>query len=218
MTKTPTDDEMLREYWLTGLHPDSPASAIETNAANRLLVAARDAFAANGYKGTTTRDIAAGAGMSPAAMYIHYASKQEMLFKLSLLGHGSCYESLLQAVDMEAGPRRRLRAAVYDFTYWHAKHHVISRTIQYELKYLDEENYRPVAEVRRKIHSVVEGVVLEGVRTGDFAVGDVSTTTLAILSMAIDTVRWFPSRSMSDPATLAAHYSALADRLVSGQS
>ncbi len=64
MTAIPPSDGAVQEYWRSGLHPDSPASFVESNAANRLLVSARDAFATNGYKGTTTRDIAAGAGMS----------------------------------------------------------------------------------------------------------------------------------------------------------
>lgn len=212
---TPPPNEALREYWSTGLHPDSPAST-RTSAANRLLVSARDAFAANGYRGTTTRDIAAGAGMSPAAMYIHYASKQEILSRLSFLGHRACFESLTIAAGVDGGPRRRLRAVVYDFAHWHAKHHVISRTIQYELHFLDEENYRPVAEVRRQIHAAVEAIVREGVVRGDFAVSDVATTTLAILAMAIDTVRWFPSHTYSDPDQLATAFAELADRLVGG--
>lgn len=217
MTAASTFDDALQEYWNSGLHPDSPPSTTEGNAANRLLVAARDAFAANGYKGTTTRDIAAGAGMSPAAMYIHYASKQEMLFRLSVLGHNACYASLSAAVDKGAPPRKKLRAAVYDFTVWHARHHVISRTIQYELLYLEPENLAPVAEVRKKIHGLVERIVRDGVRSGDFAVADVPMTTLAILSMVIDTVRWFPSATVSDPDALAAHYASLADVMVGGR-
>ncbi len=147
-------------------------------------------------------------------MYIHYPSKQVMLHKLSLLGHRACLESLVNATSIEGGPRKRLRAAAYDFTFWHAKHHVTARTIHYALHHLDEEHHAEVAQVRRAIHGVVEGVIREGVAAGDFAVADASTATLAILSMAIDSSRWFPSRSMSDPAELAAHYAALVDRMV----
>lgn len=217
-TVEPPIGGVLQEYWLSGLHPDSPASATETSASNRLLVAARDAFAANGYKGTTTRDIAAGAGMSPAAMYIHYSSKQEVLYRLSRLAHGACLESLLRALSHDDGPRKRLRAAVYDFSHWHAQHHVISRAVQYELQYLDPMYRSAVAAVRRKIHQTVEGIVREGVLDGSFAVGDVSVTTLSILSMSIDTARWFPSRVISTPSTVASHHAALADRIVSGNS
>jgi hypothetical protein len=46
----------------------------------------------------------------------------------------------------------------------------------------------------------------------------VSTTTLGILSLAIDTVRWFPSRTISDTDMLAAHYVTLVDRMVGSSS
>ena len=54
---------------------------------DRLLAAAIEAFAAKGLHGTTTRDIAAGAGMSPAALYVHHRSKEELLFLISRAGH-----------------------------------------------------------------------------------------------------------------------------------
>lgn len=212
-TPTHTEDP-LRLFWEAGLAHDSPPSTTESNAANRLLVAARDAFAANGYKGTTTRDIAAGAGMSPAAMYIHYSSKQEMLFRLSSLAHASCLASLRATVSSGVSARQNLRAAVFDFTLWHARNRLIGRTAQYEMHYLDEANRAAVADLRRQIHRTVEDLVYEGVRDGSFAVGDVPTTTLAILSLSIDTVRWFPSRTISEPEVLASAHAALSDRMV----
>ncbi|WP_342215837.1 TetR family transcriptional regulator [Nocardia cyriacigeorgica] len=42
----------------------------------RLLEAAAAAFADKGFNATTTRDIAAAAGMSPAAVYVHHRSKE----------------------------------------------------------------------------------------------------------------------------------------------
>ncbi len=42
----------------------------------RLREAAIEAFARKGFHGTTTRDISTAAGMSPAALYVHYPSKR----------------------------------------------------------------------------------------------------------------------------------------------
>ena len=204
----------IDEFWNTGLHPDSPAAFTESNAANRLLVSARDAFATKGYNGTTTRDIATGANMSPAAMYIHYASKQEMLHKLSMIGHQACLESLRSAIQDDVSPTKQFRAGFYNFAHWHAKHHVIARTIQYELNYLEGDLYASVAEVRRAIQDVFSNIIKQGVIAGDFSTSNIDMTTLAALSMAIDTARWFPSRQMSDPDELAAHYTVLATKML----
>ena len=61
-----------------------PAGA---DAAQRLIDAAAEAFAAKGFHATTTRDIAARAGMSPAGVYVHFATKEDLLFHLSEQGH-----------------------------------------------------------------------------------------------------------------------------------
>ena len=53
----------------------------------RLVTAAVAAFSAHGFHATTTRNIAARAGMSPAAVYVHHASKEELLFAISRDGH-----------------------------------------------------------------------------------------------------------------------------------
>ena len=43
--------------------------------ARDLLSAAVRCFAANGYHGTTTRDVSQLVGLSPAALYVHFPSK-----------------------------------------------------------------------------------------------------------------------------------------------
>ena len=73
---------------------DAPSRADATRA--RLLAAAAEAFADRGFHGTTTRDIAAAAGMSPAAVYVHYKSKEQLLHQLSRVGH----QRIIDAIDM----------------------------------------------------------------------------------------------------------------------
>src|SRR5690349_19524093 len=70
---------------------------VEPAAARRLLTGAVDAFAERGFQATTTRDIASRAGMSPAALYVHYPSKERLLFEISLYGHRAALEILTTA-------------------------------------------------------------------------------------------------------------------------
>src|SRR5579875_510849 len=55
--------------------------------ARDLLTSAVRCFAANGYHATTTRDISTGAGLSPAAMYVHFRSKEQVLYEIIRTGH-----------------------------------------------------------------------------------------------------------------------------------
>src|SRR3954471_21397784 len=94
----------------------------------RLLTGAIDAFAERGFQATTARDIASRAGMSPAALYVHYPSKERLLFEISLYGHRAALE-ILTAADTADTPADRLRAMVAAFTAWHAEHHTIARVV-----------------------------------------------------------------------------------------
>lgn len=53
------------------------SSAPETR--RRILDSAADAFAAHGYSGASMRDIAEGLGITKAALYYHFASKEDLL-------------------------------------------------------------------------------------------------------------------------------------------
>ncbi len=89
--------------------PRQPAPRA-ADARARLLGAAVDAFAARGFHGTTTRDIAAAAGMSPAALYVHHRSKEELLYEISLAGHRRTLEVVEQALAGGGDARERLGA------------------------------------------------------------------------------------------------------------
>ncbi len=192
--------------------PETERPAAE--AEQRLLDAARDAFAAKGYHGTSTREIAAGAGMSPAAMYIHFRSKQDVLARLSIEGHVSALARLTAAATPPGSPTKRLRAAVYAFAHWHAENTTTARVVQYELSHLDPDSHVQVVRLRREIVDTVRSIVADGSRVGDFAVADVDTTTLAVLSLCIDTARWYPSRELDTPDAVGASLAAMAERMV----
>ena len=53
---------------------DIGASGRAAATRERLLTAAGIAFSKRGFHATSTRDIAAAAGMSPAAVYVHHES------------------------------------------------------------------------------------------------------------------------------------------------
>src|SRR5437879_4693051 len=119
-------------------------SEITPEAARRLVIAAVEAFAARGYHATTTRDIAGRAGMSPAALYIHYKTKEELLYQISSVGHRRSLALLQEAADAEGTPAERLGAAVRSFVVWHAERHTTGRVVQYELGALAPDHFAEI--------------------------------------------------------------------------
>lgn len=187
---------------------------LEPAAARRLLLSAHQVFARKGYAAATTREIAAGARMSPAAMYIHYRSKQDLLFHLSLLGHEACEEVLLAARAAGSTSGERLSRMIGTFAGWHATHHTTARIVHYELTSLTRDNFDAVAVIRRRIDRIVADAVSAGITDRSFRLTDAAGTALAMTSMCVDVARWFPAGPLHAPADVATLYADLALRLV----
>ncbi|MGV9880344.1 TetR/AcrR family transcriptional regulator [Streptomyces sp. NPDC003006] len=193
---------------------EQPWGEVSPDAARRLLIAAVEAFAERGYHATTTRDIAGRAGMSPAALYIHYKTKEELLHRISRIGHDKALAILRTAADGEGGAADRLTAAVRSFVGWHAAHHMTARVVQYELDALGEEHRTEIVALRRESDAAVRGIINDGVRAGEFDVPDVPGTTLAVLSLCIDVARWFNVAGHRTPDEVGALYADLVLRMV----
>lgn len=185
-----------------------------TDTAVRIMLAAADAFADRGFHATTTRDIASRAGLSPAGVYVHFASKEVLLFELSRRGHARARDLLLAASEVSPTPTDALRAIVGGFSRWHAEHYELGRIVQFEFRHLSPEHRDEVLTLRKEIDQVVAGVLREGVASGEFEVDDVPTTALALLSMAVDVARWYAPDVRRTPEAIEAAYGDLAVRLV----
>lgn len=176
-------------------------------ARERLINAAVDAFAENGFAGTTTRDIAARAGMSPAAVYVHHDSKESLLFTVSLNGHRKALDVITHAAASSADPVERLRTMVHEFSRWHADNSRVGRIVQYEYRALTDEHRAEVATYRRRIERAMQDALADGVDQGVLDVDDIPGTAFSLLSLGVDLVRWFEpggSRTGHELATLHA--------------
>jgi AcrR family transcriptional regulator len=187
---------------------------VTPHAARRLLIAAVEAFAERGYHATTTRDIAGRAGMSPAALYIHYKTKEELLHRISRIGHEKALEILRTAARIEGSATERLAHAVSSFVGWHAGGRTTARVVQYELDSLGPEARAEILALRRQVDAEVRGIIEDGVRSGEFDVPDVQGTTLAVLSLCIDVARWFNVDGPRTPEEVGALYADLVLRMV----
>lgn len=180
----------------------------------RLLDAALQAFASRGYAATSTRDIAAAAGMSPAAVYVHYRTKEELLFALSEVGHQGSLDRVVAAVASSEDPIAQLTALVRAYASYHAESHDIARILNYELVSLIPEHRVVIDRLRAKIDRAVRGVIEAGVASGAFTVSDPRLATALILSTGIDLARWYREDARWSVAEIAQFYADAALRVV----
>lgn len=203
---------------------DESFAGVTPDAARRLLLGAVEAFAERGFHATTTRDIASRAGMSPAALYIHYKTKEELLYQISQVGHERSVRILEEAVEHGGNPGEaaqrggehadRLARAVRAFVRWHAEHHTTARVVQYELAALGPDHYAEIVALRRRSEEILRGVLEDGVDAAEFAVPDVRGTALAVVSLCIDVARWFSPGGRKTPDEIGQLYADLVLRMV----
>jgi AcrR family transcriptional regulator len=192
---------------------NAQASGERPDARARLLAAAIEAFSAKGFHGTTTRDIAAAAGMSPAALYVHHRSKEELLHLISREGHDRTLSLCEAAVAAGGSSVERLDRLIEDFVRHHAVNHTSARIVNYEMAALTEEHQAEIAELRRRIDRVVRDLLERGAAAGDFSTSDPAMTASALLSLGIDVARWYRDDRGWAPDDVAAHYVELARRM-----
>jgi AcrR family transcriptional regulator len=191
-------------------------AGIESESSRRLLLSALAAFARHGFEAATTREIAEGAGLSPAAVYVHYKAKSDLLHEISRIGHQSVLDEVERAVrDAPADPQERVRRFVAAFARWHADHHVVARVIQYELKSLPPRQFRQIARLRKRFEELLTAELAAGAAAGAFDVPELPATTLAILSLCIDLARWYhPGADHLTSAEVGELYAELVLRMV----
>lgn len=91
-----------------------PARARIAHADSRLpqiLDAAARLFCAQGYQGTTIRDIGRAVGILPGSLYCHFATKEDLLVAVYTRGVDRIVHAVQAAADRHPSPWPRLQAA-----------------------------------------------------------------------------------------------------------
>jgi AcrR family transcriptional regulator len=189
-------------------------AATATGARSRLVAAALESFAAKGFRATTTRDIASAAGMSPAALYVHHKSKEDLLYLISRTGHERTLALVRDAVASSNDEVEQLMAVVRSFTVHHARGHTSAHVVNYELAALSPEHVREIAGIRHSIEREMKHLVRSGVASGAFRTSNPRMTAVALLSLGVDVARWYRDEGEWSPEEIADYYCEVALRIV----
>ncbi len=152
--------------------------------------------------------------MSPAALYVHHRSKEELLHLIAEAGHRRTLALVEAAVASTDDPVGQLTRLVEDFIRHHAVSHTTARIINYELAALSAEHATVIADLRRRIDAVMRDVIERGVTAGVFSTRQPAMTATALLSLGIDVARWYRDDGGWTPDDVAGHYRDLALRMV----
>ena len=185
-----------------------------TDTAQRLLSSATAAFAAKGFHGTTTRDIATGAGVTPGAVYVHHKSKEDLLYCISKQGHEKTLSLVRESASGGGDPVTRMARLVRNLVQWQAANHTSSRVVNFELPSLSAEHLAEVLRTRSQVEEQFRNIVDEGLGQGLFRVPDAGLAVVTLLSLCIDVSRWYRQDGRLSASELGEHHSIMALRLL----
>jgi AcrR family transcriptional regulator len=168
-------------------------------------------MAEHGYHGTSVRDIAERAGLSAAALYYHFASKQELLATIMECG----IEALLdrsRAALLGSGdaPADRLQALVEVQILFHLEDQRGTLLGTSELRALEEPVRTPHLAKRHEQQRLFDDVVTDGTNRCVFATPIPLEASRAIVVMCTGVASWFSPHGPLARAEIVGRYQRLA--------
>ena len=182
----------------------------------RILLAAATAFAERGFHATTTRDIAAQAGLSSAALYFYFRSKEEVLYQIATSALDFTIDLVATEAKSPASPTERLTNLVRVLTIWHTYNSQVAHVVLYQTGALTTAHLADIAAKQREVSQIVRQVITDGVKTGDFDVPDAGAATIAVLSLCLDVARWYRPGYRLTPQQLGDFNAVAALRIAGG--
>jgi AcrR family transcriptional regulator len=156
--------------------------------------AAVEVIAEDGFEGASTRDMAARAGVSVAALYHHFPSKLGLLREFL----DEAYDVTLARIDRRltaaSDPRARLESVVGTLVWTHLHDDFAQRASVVAMREYTrlEPPERAAIEVRRKaLLNIVEGIVREGIAARVFTTDEPREAARAIVSLTTSLVSVF---------------------------
>ena len=148
--------------------PRHEAVTHETDLRERIVQAALMLFQRKSYRATSLEDIIAAAECSIGGFYHHFSSKDDLLFLIHDRFITKALEQCQAIHDRDDTAARRLADVMVDIVQnvgaW--KEHV---TIFFEeRRFMSTEKFAIVLEKRHAYDRLVEGIVADGLRSGEF--------------------------------------------------
>jgi AcrR family transcriptional regulator len=156
-----------------------------------IIAAAVDVMHKHGYHGSSIRDIADRAGLSTAALYHYFTSKQEILAAFMVRATDRHLEALVRSAEGLDGPAAQLAAVVREHVQLHVDHPVESFVGNTELRSLEPSWLATVIEKRDRIQRIFDDIVHQGVEEQVFLTRDPREASRAIVVMGTAIPAWY---------------------------
>jgi len=176
--------------------------------------AALQMFYVKGYHGASIRSIARAANIGVATLFHHYPTKASILERILHRAVDAMQQNLDDAVDGVSDPVERLALAVRTLVLAHCERQSQSFVAQSELRSLEPPAAEEIRRKRRRVQSVFDDAIRNGIEAGVFSCTHPRENGRAIVSMGTMVATWYhPGRGLS-PHEVGEIYVEMALRIV----
>jgi AcrR family transcriptional regulator len=182
---------------------------VESASIRRILLAAVDSFAKTSFHAASTRDIAKKAKLSPAAVYVHFKSKEELLYTVVTLMSSWVFDQVSAAVRDGQSPVERLQHVVCVHVASHAAMRDAMFVGNFEFHALSPAQRKKILRYRDAIEKVFGDCIQAGCDEGIFHVRDVSIARVAVVSLCVSVLNWYSPGGRLSPEQVGDVYAEL---------
>jgi AcrR family transcriptional regulator len=182
----------------------------------RLLLAGVEAFWRDGFHASSTRDIAKRAQLSPAAVYVHFAAKEDLLFKIILYIAENLRDRLLELATQGGSPTELLRRLVHAYVALPARMYKASLVANREFASLTPSQRKQIVKIRDELEQIVGDCLTAGKASGEFNFEDLPITRMAVVSLCRSTLSWYSPRGKYTPEEIGDYYVTLVLGMIGG--
>jgi AcrR family transcriptional regulator len=179
---------------------------VESATIRRLLLAGVDAFWRDGFHASSTRDIAKRAQLSPAAVYVHFKAKEDLLFDIILYVAEHLRDRLREVEAKGGNPTEMLGRVVHAYVAMPARTYKASLVANREFWSLTAPQQKQIVKIRDELEEVVGNCLAAGKASGEFRFDDLSITRMAVVSLCRSTLLWYSPRGRFTPEDIADQY------------
>lgn len=174
-----------------------PESAADRKRAEIVRLAA-ELFDRKGYYRTSVDDIADAAGIRKPTLYHYFSGKQEILFWIYQDYSTLAVRRQEERRDRGVGPAESLFGLMYDVISALDTHAGHCRAYFEYQREIPEEYQRQIKDQRRHYQSMMEEVLEEGMKSGEFRQLDPHLTANALFGMVNWAYQWYDREGHSD--------------------
>jgi AcrR family transcriptional regulator len=186
----------------------SMSTDLGSSARARVLDAAVELFARQGYDATSVAEVIGLAGVAKGGFYHHFPSKEALLYEV----YGDLITRQLAAMDAilarQLGPAQTLRALIGDLVESTAASAQQAMVFWREQRRLGDERTGEYRRARRRYHDTVARLVRDAQLGGIFAaVASPEMVTFTIFGVINELPLWYRPQGRKRPAQIAAELS-----------